>query len=198
MVCIIDYKAGNAPSVYHAVSKLGFPAVYADKPKMLRHASCIILPGVGSAGATMESLQKLSLFDDLHECVLVKKIPFLGVCVGHQILFQHSEEDNTDCLGWLEGGVRKFDSISQRVPQMGWNYVSFKQSALAAKDGYYYFVNSYYAAPMEEASNWGYAEYGTQFNAAVQKDNIYGTQFHIEKSGVLGLSLLKEFITHAH
>ena len=195
MIKIVDYKAGNAPSVLHAVERLGFRAEFAAGPQDLEDASCIILPGVGSAGATMRSLQESGMAEALTEYVINRKIHFLGVCVGLQILFEHSEEDDALCFGWLKGRVRKFDSSEVRVPQMGWNQVSFVNEApLAAQDGYFYFVNSYHAKPEDPADVWGTAQYGGEFTAAVCRGNIHATQFHIEKSGEAGLKLLKGFL----
>ena len=191
---IIDYQAGNAPSVLHAVRRLGLEAELVQEPSSLQGATGIILPGVGSAGATMLSLEESGLKEALAELVINKKIPFLGVCVGQQILFEHSEEDDTPCLGWLKGRVKKFDSTQVRVPQMGWNKVDFIPKTGPARGGYFYFVNSYYAQPQEPGDIWGWAHYGEDFCAAVRRDNIYGTQFHIEKSGEAGLALLKGFL----
>ena len=190
---IIDYKAGNAPSVMRAVERLGFKAEFARSKKDLANAAHIILPGVGSAGATMDSLREMDLINTLEESVLNKKVLFLGICVGMQILFEHSEEGNTDCLGWLKGRVVKFDSSKVRVPQMGWNQVKFTDKELSRGD-YFYFVNSYYAKPENISDIWGTAEYDGIFTAAVRRDNIYATQFHAEKSGEAGLELLKNFI----
>ena len=183
---ILDYKAGNAPSVLHAITHLGYTtAELARQPQDIKEATHIILPGVGSAKATMESLQDMGIIAALEDAVIKRKIPFLGICVGLQILFEHSAEENTDCLGWLKGRVVKFDTSRVRVPQMGWNKVW---------DNYYYFVNSYYAVPADPADLWGESDYGGVFCATVRKDNIYGTQFHIEKSGPAGLKLLNDFL----
>ena len=195
MIKIIDYKAGNAPSVLNAVHKLGFRAQLCSGPKMLEGASHIILPGVGSAGATMRSLSEDGFLPVLHEVVLVKKIPYLGICVGMQILFDYSDEESTDCLGWLKGNVVRFNSANVRVPQMGWNKVEFvKPVPFLCGDDYFYFVNSYHAVPHDKTDIWGTAKYGDSFSAAVNRGNIYGTQFHIEKSGEAGLNLLKGFL----
>jgi glutamine amidotransferase len=194
MLKIIDYKAGNAPSVFHAVARLGYDAGFARLPEDLAGAERVILPGVGSAGATMESLRETCMLEALEETVLRKGIPFLGICVGLQILFDYSEEENTNCLGWLKGEVRKFDANRVRVPQIGWNKVGFKKSPLCeAYEDYFYFVNSYRAYPASDDDVWGVAEYDGQFAAAVRRDNIYASQFHMEKSGEAGLSLLNEF-----
>ena len=193
-IAIIDYKAGNAPSVLHAVQRLGKQAQLVTAPHELQGAACIILPGVGSAGATMESLRESGMALALNEYVTIKKTPFLGVCVGHQILFEHSEEDDAACFGWLKGQVKKFDSGMVRVPQMGWNRVRF---ANETPNGYFYFVNSYYAQPENPDDIWGIAHYGEDFTAAVRRENIFGVQFHIEKSGETGLALLHEFVSLA-
>ena len=195
MIKIIDYKAGNAPSVMHAVTRLGYEAEFARCRHCIADATHIILPGVGSARATMDSLREMNLIDALESAVLRKKVLFLGICVGLQILFEHSEEDNTDCLGWLKGRIVKFDASKVRVPKMGWNKVGFvKNTPFKTEDEYFYFVNSYYAKTADKSDLWGTAEYGSEFTAAVNRDNIYATQFHIEKSSKAGLALLKGFI----
>ena len=195
MVKIIDYKAGNAPSVLHAVQHLGFPAEFARTPEDLAGASHIILPGVGSAKATMDSLREMELIPALEKLVQRKKTLFLGVCVGMQILFDHSEEEDTACLSWLPGKVVKFDSAKVRVPQMGWNQVHFNDSApFPAQDDYFYFVNSFHAMPEQASDLWAAAEYNEPFTAAVHRENIFATQFHVEKSGEAGLVLLQRFL----
>jgi glutamine amidotransferase len=115
-----------------------------------------------------------------------------------QILFTHSQEEDADCLGWLEGKVVKFDAQCVRVPQMGWNEVRFtpeREAPESTLDGYFYFVNSYYAVPGDEGDIWGRADYGGLFAAAVRRENIFGTQFHAEKSGKAGLALLNGFLS---
>ena len=197
MVKIIDYKAGNAPSVLHAVTHLGHEAVFARSPRDLTDVSHIILPGVGSAKATMESLRDMDLISALEDAVLQRKVLFLGICVGMQIVFEHSEEGNASCLGWLKGRVVKFDVSKVRVPQMGWNQVRLTKNDFCDcdKEDYFYFVNSYYAKPEKESDIWGTAEYNGKFAAAVCRDNIYATQFHVEKSGEAGLELLNSFLS---
>ena len=132
----------------------------------------------------MDSLCEMCLIPHLENKVLHEKVPFLGICVGMQILFEHSEEDDCECLGWLKGKVIKFKP-PVRVPQMGWNRVW---------NDYYYFVNSFYAIPENKPDVWGVADYGGAFTAAVKRGNIHGTQFHCEKSGKAGLALLEEFL----
>jgi len=195
MIKIIDYKAGNAPSVFHAIRRLGYDAKFARNQKEMADATHLILPGVGSAKATMESLREMDLIGALEDAVLQQRTPFLGICVGMQILFEHSEEENTDCLGWLKGSVVKFDVSQVRVPQMGWNRVQFvKTTPCDTRDDFFYFVNSYHAKPVNPSDIWGTADYNGLFAAAVCRDNIYATQFHVEKSGEAGLALFKGFL----
>ena len=196
MIRIIDYKAGNAPSVMHAAAHLGYGAEYARAPQDIENAAHIILPGVGSAKATMESLRGMGLIGALEEAVLRKGVLFLGICVGMQVLFEHSEEGDAACLGWLKGKVVKYDASKVRVPQMGWNQVRFEKDTRikTAGDGFFYFVNSYYAKPEDESDIWAAADYDGPFAAAVHSNNIYGTQFHVEKSGEAGLALLDGFL----
>jgi glutamine amidotransferase len=198
MIKVIDYKAGNAPSVMHAITSLGHKAEFARQGDELADATHILLPGVGSAGATMESMRELNMIAALEDAVFRKKTFFLGICVGLQILFQHSEEDDADCLGWLKGKVIKFDASKVRVPQMGWNKVSFTENPINnknANEGYFYFVNSFHAKPENKEDLWGTADYNGQFTAAVHRDNIFATQFHVEKSGKAGLAILGGFLS---
>ena len=196
MIKIIDYKAGNAPSVMHAANRLGYDAAFARGPDDLAGATHIVLPGVGFAKATMESICELGLLEELETAVLKNKVFFLGICIGMQILFEHSEEGDADCLGWLGGSVKKFDAAKLRVPQIGWNRARFLQNApIAARDDYFYFVNSYFASPKNEADIWAVTDYGGEFASAVHRGNIYGTQFHVEKSGEAGLELLNGFLS---
>lgn len=198
MVGIINYKAGNSKSVKNSLDLLGIKSKYISKQCDFKQVSSIILPGVGSAKATMESLKELQVLETLSNSVLNYKIPFLGICVGLQVLFDYSEEGETKCLGWLEGKVRKFDQTSVRIPQIGWNKVSYSKSDIIIKgkphSEYYYFVNSYYVVPKETDIELGKTEYGEQFVSMISKDNIYGVQCHIEKSGKVGLQLLENFV----
>jgi glutamine amidotransferase len=191
MIRIIDYKAGNAPSVLHAVAHLGLEAAFARRPEDLEDATHILLPGVGSARATMDSLREMGMIPALEDAVLRRKVFFLGICVGMQILFEHSGEEDTDCLGWLGGRVVKFDAARVRVPQMGWNRVRFTDGT---PEDYFYFVNSYHAVPEDPLDIWGTADYDGPFTAAVRRGNLCAAQFHMEKSGEAGLALLRAFL----
>jgi imidazole glycerol-phosphate synthase subunit HisH len=196
MIDVIDYRAGNSPSVVYALERLGLPCRLVAKPEEVAESDRLVLPGVGAAGATLDSLRESDLVDALTQRVQHDKAPFLGICIGLQVLFQHSEEDDTPCLGWLPGQVRRFAS-GQRVPQIGWNEVRVTRShpvtAGLPDRGHFYFVNSYYADPQDSADALGQTEYGLEFASVVARNNIVATQFHAEKSGPLGLRLLADF-----
>ena len=197
MIGVIDYKAGNGPSVKNALDHLQLASALTADADVLHECSHIILPGVGSAGATMDSLHELGLVPVLEEHVFDKKKPFLGICVGLQVLFEKSEEDDATCLGWLKGDVVRFDDAAVRVPQIGWNSARFTKR-LPILDGlsdeeYFYFVNSYHIRPADEEIILATTEYGAPFCSMVAQGNLYASQFHIEKSGEVGLRLLKNF-----
>src|SRR4029077_9500047 len=155
MIAVVDYRAGNAPSVLFALEHLGIPARLLDPPDDVATAERIILPGVGAARATIDSLVEQDLVGALTERVHGHGVPFLGICIGLQVLFDHSEEGDTPGLGWVPGQVRRFPDRG-RVPQIGWERVRFtREHPLAPRgedggapdDGHYYFVNSYYCVP---------------------------------------------------
>jgi imidazole glycerol-phosphate synthase subunit HisH len=201
MIGIIDYKAGNAPSVLNALKKINAPAKLVKSYSDLKDLKGIILPGVGAAKATMESLSNLKLDEAIREKVIHEKVPFLGICVGLQVLFDSSEEENTRCLGLINGKVKRFRGEDLRVPQIGWNRVFFrgKNPILSGlnEEEFYYFVNSFYVEPDNKRMVLGTTSYGNEFCSMIAYENIYATQFHVEKSGVKGLKLLKNFSTIA-
>jgi imidazole glycerol-phosphate synthase subunit HisH len=196
MIDVIDYRAGNAPSVLYALEHLGLPARLVSKPEEIAAATRIVLPGVGSAGATMASLEELSLVESLRARVLQDHVPFLGICIGLQVLFDRSEEGDVATLGWLRGNVRRFPP-TQRVPQIGWNGVRVQRAHPLwqglPETAHCYFVNSYYAVPTDDGDTLGVTDYGVEFTSMVARDNIAATQFHAEKSGRLGLTILTNF-----
>lgn len=196
-VAVIDYHTGNSQSVGYALQSLGVEHCVVQKPKDAQGASHFILPGVGSAGTTMRYLEQDGWLSFLNEHVREDGLPFLGICIGMQILFEESEEQSAECFGWLPGRVRSFDRTQTRVPHMGWNKVSMTTDhpfvSGFSSDEYFYFVNSYYVVPDDPSIQVGTTEYGKTFASVVARDNIMATQFHIEKSGPVGLQLLKRF-----
>lgn len=191
MIQIINYGAGNLQSIKNALKKLDANYEVIGSPQELRTDTKLIIAGVGAAGSAMSSL-KLSGFDK----VLPKlKNPFLGICLGMQLLFERSEEDGIDCLGVLKGDVRKFP-LGLTVPQIGWNKIAVNNSPLfkdIPQKSYFYFVNSYYCKPKENDSI-AETEYGITFCSAVASGNFYGVQFHPEKSAEIGAKVLDNFI----
>ncbi|HUV10381.1 MAG TPA: imidazole glycerol phosphate synthase subunit HisH [Acidimicrobiia bacterium] len=198
MIGVVDYRAGNAPSVGYALERLGIDHRLVDEPGGLDGCDRIILPGVGAACATLESLDSAGFVAPLTDAVRDAALPFLGICIGLQVLFQHSAEGDVDCLGWIPGAVHPFPT-DERVPQIGWNSVHLRRThpvtAGFPDGGHCYFVNSFYAAPTDPGDVLGETAYGVDFCSIVAHENIVATQFHAEKSGALGLSLLEAFAT---
>jgi glutamine amidotransferase len=197
VIGVINYQTGNAQSVLFALHHLGIDARLVATPEEARDVDRYILPGVGAADVTMASLRERGWVEHLEQRVRREGAPFLGVCVGLQVLFEHSREGDADCLGWLPGDVVEFRRGELRVPHMGWNAVRrtsahpFARALPPAAN--FYFVNSYHALPAEEADVAGVTEYGPEFAAVVARGNVMATQFHIEKSGPVGLALLARF-----
>ena len=195
---IIDYDAGNLRSVQRACAEVGLSAEISSDPERLRHAPRVIFPGVGAAGSAMRSLQRNGLDEALRE-VINTGTPVLGICLGLQISFDRSEEDNQQTLGLLPGQVRRFsfDRPELKIPHMGWNEVRLEKphpvlSGLEPGDEFY-FVHGYYPEPADRAQIYALTEYETDFACAVGRDNYFATQFHPEKSGRVGLRLLEAF-----
>lgn len=196
-IVIINYGMGNLRSVQKAFEKLGFDAVISNKLEVIKNADKIVLPGVGAFGDAMKNLKDLGLIELLNEEVLVKKKPFLGICLGMQLIAKQSEEfGEHQGLGWLDAKIVKFAQSDLKIPHVGWNEISFdKKSALFEnipdkKD--FYFVHSYYFKADREFCI-ATCNYGIDFICAVQKENIFATQFHPEKSQTHGLEILKNF-----
>lgn len=195
MITIIDYGLGNLASVVNALKKLEITYEVSGDIEVLKNAKVLILPGVGAAGRGMENLRERGIDKVINEQAK-RGIPILGICLGMQLLFSSSEEGNVNCLGLIEGDVKKF-STSLKVPQIGWNQIECKSDSVLLKgiknNSYFYFVNSYYCDPREENTIKGITDYELKFCSVVEKDNLYGVQFHPEKSGGVGLQLLKNF-----
>lgn len=197
MIAIIDYPAGNLPSVLRAVRHLGYEAeITADRDKV-RRADKVIFPGVAAAGSTMAHLRDSGMGQVLTEDVFRAGKPLLAICIGIQIIFEQSEEDDAECLGLLAGRVTRFPAGALKVPQIGWNQVrQRRRHAIFAgvPDGAeFYFVNSYYPEPADETLVMATTDYRTEFASVVAKDNLVATQFHLEKSGPVGLKMLDNF-----
>ncbi len=197
LIGVIDYRAGNAPSVMAALAALGANGRLVAAPADMAGISHVILPGVGAARTTMDSLRESGLIEVLERKVRQEGMPFMGICVGLQILFEHSEEGDTECLGWFKGRVERYAIPGLRVPQIGWNAVRHKYSHPlldgVQPDSHCYFVNSYHAVASDPAILVGTGEYGGEFTAIVAHGNIVATQFHAEKSGPVGLRMLANF-----
>jgi len=201
MIAIIGYEGGNLTSVQRAVKHVGFDSIITRDPSEIANAERLIFPGVGAAGASMEVLNKTGLTKVVNEEVMTKKKPFLAICIGIQILFEYSEEDDVDCLGFFKGEVKRFPEHAPqgdiKIPQIGWNQVHQTRShpifAGVPNQAEFYFVNSYYCVPKEPDITIGEADYGLRFSCAVARQNIVATQYHLEKSGPAGLKMLKNF-----
>lgn len=194
MIAIIDYGVGNLNSIQKALENIGCEVVITDKREDLYRASGIILPGVGAFNDAIKRLRETGLVDDIKACI-DKGTVLLGICLGMQLLYEKSYEDGEwEGLGLLSGDIVKFDD-RLKVPHMGWNNIKFVKEDPILKyieeDDYIYFVHSYYANSMEDAI--AYTEYGVEVPAIVGKGSVYGMQFHPEKSGDVGLKLLKAF-----
>lgn len=199
MIAIIDYDAGNIKSVEKALLKLGQEVIVTRDVNVLLDADKVILPGVGAFGDAMEKLRNYGLEEVIHQ-IVAKGTPFLGICLGLQLLFDESEEaPGVSGLGILEGKIIKIpDDNGLKVPQIGWNSLHIeKEEKLFAgmqEGAYVYFVHSYYLQAKDEAIVSASTEYGVKIHAAVQKDNVYACQFHPEKSSDVGLQILKNFV----
>ena len=202
MVVIIDYGMGNLFSVKNALEAIGAEAKISNEPDDLRRAEQIILPGVGAFPDGMKNLKNLDIIPILEEEVLEKKKPFLGICLGAQLLATQGEEHQlTDGLGWIKGRVRRFqvDESKFRIPHIGWNDVFPKKDNILFKNVHppiFYFVHSYHLVPEDQSVIVATSEYGETFAAALQKENIFGVQFHPEKSQKNGLRILENFLAY--
>lgn len=200
-VTVVNYGAGNLQSVSRRLEYLGAKVVVTSDPSQIAKAEQLVLPGVGHFGRAMENLHAQGLTDALNEAVLTRAVPILGICLGMQLMAASSTEGNAKGLGWFEGSVVRFDMADKlrfKVPHMGWNQVrQARPSALTAgiPDGsQFYFVHSYRYVPYPGPEVLLTADYAYSFVCAIERDEIYGVQFHPEKSHDVGLKLIRNFL----
>ena len=199
MIAILDYDAGNLRSVEKALNYIGEDTVITRDKDVIMNSDKVILPGVGSFGDAMEKLNNYNLINTIYD-VVDKKIPFLGICLGLQLLFEESEETpGVTGLGILKGRIKKIPSIDNiKIPHMGWNSIDIKDGAKLfrgmSEQEYVYFVHSYYLEAEDENIVTATTEYGTHIHASVESGNIFACQFHPEKSSETGLHILQNFV----
>lgn len=198
MIVIIDYQAGNLTSVVRSLKALGVEGTVTQDPAVVAQATRVIFPGVGAAGKAMATLRELGLDEALRQS-FQRGIPILGICLGAQIILEHSEENDTVCLGLLPGRTRALSrGEGLKIPHMGWNRVRFLRTHQIFKGlpegAEYYFVHSYYPAPAETTMVVGVTDHGIEFPCAIGWRNLVATQFHPEKSGRFGLQILDNFL----
>lgn len=202
MLTIIDYKAGNVRSIQNMLRKIGYKSIISNKVDDIKAADKLILPGVGAFDYGMEQLEKSKLIPILNEQVLIKKIPILGICLGVQLFTLGSDEGKTTGLAWLDAKTVSFDKIqlpdSFKIPSMGWNNVNYNKSCKLfhnmPNDTRFYFVHSYHLETTKKQDVIVTANYGYEFVAGLEHENIVGVQFHPEKSHKFGMQLLRNFI----
>ena len=190
-VVLIDYGSGNIQSVQFALNRLGIEPVLSSDQEEIRSADKVIFPGVGEAGSAMRHLRQYNL----EKIIPQLSQPFLGICLGMQLMCEYSEEGDTACLGIIPGTVKKFVPVNgEKVPHMGWNSITKGQGALfqGSEGAYFYFVHSYYV-PQNEYTI-ALTDYVLPFSSGIRKDNFYACQFHPEKSGMSGAKIIKEFL----
>jgi len=202
MIGIVDYRAGNLTSVARALHYLGEECRITDDPELLSRCSHIIFPGVGAAGEAMANLRLSKLDERIRQWIAEGK-PTLGICLGTQVIFDYSEENDTACLGIVPGRVKRFPAdLAEggrrlKIPHMGWNRVALAREHAVFREipeeAEFYFVHSYYPAPAEEKWIIGRTDYGQPFCSAVARENLVALQFHPEKSGRPGLKILANF-----
>ena len=192
---------GNLNSVKKMMDRMNGNAIISAEPEDIANCQKIILPGVGHFGKAMENLKKLNLTDVLHEAVLVEKKPVLGICLGMQLMAKSSEEGDSEGLGWFDAEVKKFsisDTIKYKVPHIGWNRIEIKDNCALMSDvpdlSEFYFSHSYHLITDQRSDVVNETKYGYTFVSAIAKDNMFGVQYHPEKSHDAGAQLLKNFI----
>ncbi len=201
MIVIIDYDVGNIGSILNMLKQVGAAAVCSADPEMIGAAEKLILPGVGSFDQAMTRLAATGLIEPLTRRVMDAQTPMLGICLGMQLFAQCSEEGRTRGLGWIDATVRRFDfkngNQDLKIPHMGWNRVDIQKESLLFRNMYdehrFYFVHSYHLDCHDTGDVAGLTRYGYPFVSMVQKENLFGVQFHPEKSHKYGMQILKNF-----
>ncbi|MEQ6123440.1 imidazole glycerol phosphate synthase subunit HisH [Pseudotenacibaculum sp. MALMAid0570] len=201
MIAIVDYGVGNISAFVNIYHKLNIAIKIAKEPEDLEGVTKLILPGVGAFDHAMQELNNSGMVDKLNELVLSKKIPVIGVCVGMQMMAKNSDEGELPGLGWINAEVKRFDekniNYKTHLPHMGWNDIhTVKKNPILKnleEDSRFYFLHSYYFECKEQKDSIAVANYGINFTCAINHKNIYGTQFHPEKSHQFGIQLLKNF-----
>ena len=199
MIAIVDYGAGNLHSVKNALDFIGAKSVVTSGADVIADADKVILPGVGAFGDAMARLNESSLTEPVKRAIADGK-PFLGICLGLHMLFEESEESvGANGLGVFKGKIVKIPDTGLKIPHMGWNSIDVVKDSRILKgigsEPYVYFVHSYYIKPEDEGIVSAYTEYGARLAIAVEKDNVFATQFHPEKSGDIGMTILKNFVS---
>jgi imidazole glycerol-phosphate synthase subunit HisH len=197
MIAIIDYGAGNIRSIEKALEHIGAVVQVTDDPAAVNNAQAVVLPGVGSGGAAMARMTERGLDDAIRQATQQGK-PFLGICLGMQLLADHHAEGEVDGLGLFPGEVRHIPH-GPKIPHMGWNQARSLHSGLAIfegipQDAYFYFAHSYYVEPQDQQGVAALTDYGSPFCSVIVTERVWGTQFHPEKSGSIGLQLLSNFV----
>ena len=200
-IVIVDYGTGNLNSVHKSLDRLGVDSIISSDPNDIDSADKLILPGVGHFGNAMANLRELNLLDALHEAVLVKQKPILGICLGMELMANRSEEGNAAGLGWIDAEMIRFNISNKKrykVPHIGWNKIWIKKNSLLMKNvsesSEFYFVHSYHLKINNQSDILNETQYELIYPSAIEKDNIFGVQYHPEKSHDAGEQLLRNFV----
>lgn len=200
MITIVDYGLGNLGSIFNMFKKLNVKSEIVSDPDKIAKSTKILLPGVGAFDAAMQKINQKGLLEVLNQKANVEKVPFLGICLGMQLLTEGSEEGILPGLSFIKGQTKKFsfNDPSLKIPHMGWNVVNLKNNSpltkgMETEEQRFYFVHSYYVKCTHRDNVIGQSHYGFDFDCAIQDDNVFGVQFHPEKSHRFGMKLLKNF-----